>query len=590
MDFQCLFDILPYQQAQYPTAVALARKDGLHWKTFSTAECLEQVQKVSAGALQLGLKRGDKVAIIADQGSPEWHFIDFGMLQVGVVVLTIYANLSDKALLHVLHQSGIKYCFVQDRAIYLRVQHIQSNIVGLKQIYTLTKTADLPHWEEVLIAPTAYQLQQIHALRAVIHEEDLATIIYTPGTTGLPKGVMLSHKNLVTSIRLMLAHTSINCDKAAISVLPISHIFQRLLSLVYIVAGVSIYYANESEQLLSDFQEIRPHYIAIMPNTLKRMYDRILKRGDFLSPTRKKLLHWSLKVGEEYPEQGISFFYWIKLQLASLFTYRRWRKLSGKRLEEIIVGMDVAPIHLLKLPIAAGFNLKEIYGLTETTSIISINKFNAGSYHFGTVGKKMLDVRVKMDTSQSGEIWVKGENVMLGYYQLDESDSNSLKADGWFKTGDKGQINQNQFLTLVGREDFIFETSSGRLVSAQQIERYFLNTPYIKQCLLTGIDRSHLSLLVVPAFAMLKKWCQENEIDWTNFQSLVAHPKVDQLFKTLINNINKLLQEDTRITSFYLLYQEWNVENGLCTPTGKVNRALIQTKFRREIASMYDDL
>ncbi len=583
MNFQCLFDILPYQQATYSNNIALARKDGLQWITFSTSDCLEQVQKVSAGALQLGLKRGEKIAILASQGSPEWHFIDFGMQQIGVIVLPIHAALSEKELLQVLKNTGIKYCFVQNRELHDKIQNIQSNVLSLKKIYTLVESSDLPYWKDILTIPTAHHLQQIQALRAVIHEDDLATIVFTPGITTTPKGVMLSHKNIVSGVKSLLSLTDINCDKVAMSIIPISYIFERVVTFTYMAAGVSIYYTNESKKLLSDLHEVRPHYISSTPAMLKRIYGAVLKRSYSLPTTKYRLFQWSLKVGMQYPDQKISLLYWFKLQLATLLTFNRWRVIAGKQLDTIIVGTDHLPAHLARLFTAAGFNIKEIYGLTETAAMLTINQFESGSYRFGTSGKPLPSVELKIDNEALGEVLVKGDNVMLGYF----NGYHSSTSEGWFKTGDFGMVDEDGFLRVIDKQANYFEYKDGISISLRQLEEKLLTSPYIQQCLIVGKQRPYLTALIIPNFDLLSRWCEQNEVAFERKPSLVIQPKVERLFQKIIEEVNESLQAQERIDAHYLLFEAWTVENGLITSIGKIKRQAIQAKFQREIESLY---
>ncbi|NJK84082.1 MAG: AMP-binding protein [Saprospiraceae bacterium] len=398
---------------------------------------------------------------------------------------------------------------VQNRELYQKVQQIQSSVLSLKQIYTLERLPDVAHWTALSQEPTARNLLDIQSLKAAIHEDDLATIVYTSGTTGEPKGVMLSHKNIVSNIKATIALVPINCDKITISFLPLSHIFERMVTYTYLATGASLYYIQHIETLLDDLQRIRPHYFTVVPRLVERAYDTILERATTLSPLRKKILFWSIKVGKQYPERRLNFGYWCKLQLATVLVFNRWRAMAGWRVEGIIVGAASLAPELGRLFTAAGFNLREGYGLTETSPVIAFNRFEPGGYRFGTVGIAVPSVEIKIDGEEEGEILVKGPNVMLGYYNKPDDTQAVLLPEGWLRTGDVGKIVHRHFLQITDRKKDIFKTSSGKYVAPQPIEALLKTSPYIAQSMIVGFQRPYITALIVPHFTLLKQWCEE---------------------------------------------------------------------------------
>lgn len=593
MDFHRLFDLFYYQQAKYPNKVALASKHGLKWKTYNTAECLEQIERVSAGLLQLGLVRGDKIAIMTQQGCPEWNFLDLGMQQIGVITVPLHATLGRKELLYILQDAEIKYCIVQDRELHAKVKEVQANVLSLKGIYTITEQPDLPHWKALMTMPTAKHLADIQAFKAVIHEDDLATIIYTSGTTGEPKGVMLSHKNIVSNIKSTIALIPLNCDKIVLSFLPLSHIFERMATYTYIAVGASLYYAQRLDLIQDNLREIRPHYLTAVPRLIEKMYDGIQERANALPTLLRRMYLWSVKIGEKYPNKKVSFVYWWKLQLAYLIAFRRWQRLTGGRIEGVIVGAAALQPRLNRLFTAAGFNLKEGYGLTETSPIISFNRFEPGGWRTGTVGIPLPSLDLKIDKgdeeeAEEGEILVKGPNVMMGYYNKPEETAKVLDEEGWFRTGDVGKIVHKRFLQITDRKKDIFKTSHGKYVAPQQIENLLKSTPFIEQCLIIGFKKAYVTALIVPNFAVLERWCEENEVHWTAPQYMVINPKIEKLFAELIDGFNKELLRHEEVRKHHLLHEEWTIENGLFTPTMKAKRELILDKYNREVSEMYN--
>ncbi len=591
MDFQRLFEILPYQKAKYPQKIALASKPGFRWKTYSTLDCLEIINKLSAGLLDLGLKKGEKVGILAHIGSPAWNFTDFALQQIGVVVVPIHATSNQSVLEFILNDAEIKYCFAATHKLYEKASLAKGNALGLKKIITFEKLPDVPHWEELLTLPTAEHFAALQTFKAAIHEDDLATIIYTSGTTGNPKGVMLSHKNIISNIKAIISLVPVNCNKRTISILPISHIFERMVTYVYMAAGASLYYVENPESLFENMREIRPHFFTAVPRLLEKIYDNILEEGNKKNAFRRKILHWTLAVGERFDgRRKLGFGYWLKLALANFLVYRHWRKAIGNRVEGIFVGAAALQPKLGRLFSAACIAVREGYGLTETAPAVAFNQFEPGLFRFGTVGIPVPGVEVKIEGANEkaeGEIFVKGPNVMLGYYKKPEETAKVLCADGWLKTGDVGKFVQKRFLQITDRKKNIFKTSSGKYVAPQIIENQLKSSNFIEQCLVIGFARSYVTALIVPSFPMLQNWCEENEVHWTAPQFMSINPKVEKMMSGIIEQCNRHLESHEKVRKFTLLHEEWTVEKGEVSPTMKVIRGVILERYQKEIDKMY---
>lgn len=591
MDFRRIIDIFPYQKAKYPNKVSLACRQELQWQHYSTEDCMEQFERVSAGMLELGLNRGDKVAIMTPYGSPVWNFLDIGMQQIGIIVVPIHASITNRELLYVLNDAGVQYCIVQNRELHQRLKALQANVLSLKKIFTIEKLPDIPYWKELSIAPTAKHLADMTALRAAIHEDDLATIIYTSGTTGDPKGVMLSHKNIVSNIKATLASIPLNCDKRALSFLPMSHVFERMVTYTYMAAGASIYYTEDIANLTTTMREIRPHYFTAVPRLLEKAYDHIQERAKDLPLAMRKVLNWAVRVGEQYPDRRISPMYWWRLKLAELLVFRIWRRATGRKIEGVIVGAAALQPNLARLFTAAGFNIKEGYGLTETSPVVAFNRFEPGGHYFGTVGMPLPGVEVRIaepDEEGEGEIQVCGPNVMLGYYNKPEATTAIFTADGWLKTGDIGKFQHKHFLSITDRKKDIFKTSQGKYVAPQHIEQILKASPYIEQCMIVGHNRSFVAVLLVPNFVMLEQWCAENKVHWTAPQFMVLNNKVEQFYEQLIEDKNEALNAHEKIRRIILLHEEWTVQDGAFTLTMKVKRPVLLARFRKEIEAVYE--
>lgn len=591
MDFRRLFDILPYQQARYPQKVALAFKRDNHWKTFSTEACIRLIDKVSAGMLDLGLNKGDKVGIMMYGGNPYWNFLDLGLQQIGVVVVPLHPNWNQKDLTFILKDSDIKYCIVFNRELYDNIAPIQQTIRNFKGIFTIEPLPDLPSWDNLLTEPNEKHLEALQAFKAAIHEDDLATIIYTSGTSGTPKGVMLSHKNIISNIKSTIAISPINCDKRVFSFLPLTHIFERTITYSYLAVGASIYYANRPDTLMEEMREIRPHYFTAVPRLLEKMYEFIVTASNSRSSFSRRVTKYALKIGKKYTgDVGLSLGYWLQLQLADVLVYRHWRRALGGKVEGVAVGASALQPELSRLFSAAGVEIREGYGLTETAPIVSFNRFDPGGTRFGTVGIPIPGVEVKIDNPDEegeGEILVKGPNIMLGYYNRPELTQKVINSEGWLHTGDVGKIVFKKFLKITDRKNDIFKTSSGKFVAPQKMETLIKTSPYIEQVLIIGYNKPFLTALVVPSFTELKDWAEEQGIHWTAPQFMVHNTKVVQFLEEERERLNESLPNYQKVRKYTLLHEEWTEHNGMLTPTLKPRRKAIETLFEKEVQKMY---
>lgn len=591
MDFTRLFDLLPYQAQRYPQQVALAEKINGQWKKYSTEECLKKIDQLSIGFLQLGLKAGDSVGIMSAVGSPPWNFVDLALQQIGVIVVPIHAAIQPAQLTYILKDANIQYCFVADEGLYHQVHGVKANAPELKKIYTFVKLPKIPHWEELLIKLDPDQKKVLQHKREQIKEEDLATIIYTSGTTGQPKGVMLSHRNIVSNIKSTITLLPIDAQKRTISFLPMSHIFERMAVYAYFVAGVSLYYARSTDHILEDIQDVRPHYFTAVPRLLERMYDSILEQADGKSRIKRSIIRWSLQIGKRFKSwRRMNIGYQLKLALADLLVYRHWRKVLGGKVQGVIVGAAALQPELGLLFSAAKIEIREGYGLTETSPAIAFNRFEPGGVHFGTVGIPVPGVELKIDDPNEygeGEIVVRGPNVMMGYYQKPKLTKEVIDEEGWFRTGDVGKIVYKRFLQITDRKKDIFKTSSGKYVAPQKIESLIKSSRYFSQCMSIGFNRPYVTALIIPNFVHLERWCQENKVHWTAPQYMVHNPKVIDFFESIIQKINSQLDKEAKVRRICLLHEEWSVTTGEYAQTLKLKRDVILDKFSKQITEMY---
>ncbi len=593
MDFLRLFDILPYQQMRFPNPSAIRVREGDGWRAFSTDTCIEEINKVSAGLLQLGIQQGDKVAIMAHTGSPYWNFFDLGAQQIGAVVVPLHATLSMDELLYILQDAQVRCCFVADIDLCEKAYQAKSQLTDLQHIITLMPVVGARHWPNFAVAPDDAIQKEIAQRRQQVYPEDLATIIYTSGTTGEPKGVMLSHRNLVSNIKSIIALIPVAYDKRVFSFLPLSHVFERMVTYTYLATGASLHYPASRDTTMQDLRAARPHYFTAVPRILERVYDAIMaevrKRPLFV----RRIVKWAIAFGEHYNETRRLPLpdYWLKRFLADVIVFRQWRRQLGGTVEGIAVGAAALQPRLGRLFSAAGIPIREGYGLTETSPVVAFNRFEPGGVRFGTVGIPIPGVEVRIEQPNEdgeGEILVRGPNVMMGYYGKPEATQAVLDAEGWLHTGDVGKMIYRRFLQITDRKKDIFKTSSGMYVSPQHLENHLRTSSYIEQCMIIGFKRPYVAALILPNFSMLEQWCREHNVHWTSPPYMVLNNRVLKMMEQEIAHLNEPLAHHQRIRRFVLLHQPWSEHTGELTPTLKARRQVLLEKYSKEIESLFD--
>ena len=602
MDFTRLFEIMDYQQKRYPQQMALAGRERGKWHTWSTADLLAGRDRLSAGLLHLGFHKGDRVGMLAHCGSPQWTIADAAMLQTGIIPVPIHATARPDELGHIVHDAGLRGCFVSNVDM---VEKIKSAGIKLEYVFSFENQEDSNGsasnrpdaaiaWDALLREPDRPDRDKIQYLRDCIGENDLATLLYTSGTTGQPKGVMLTHANIVSNVKSVLAIVPVGPEVTAISFLPLSHIFERMVMYVYQAAGTPVWYADAVENLPRILPEVRPHFFTAVPRILERMYERLLEERNRGGVLKRKILDWAIALGERFPYSGARAMpvdYFFKRQLADILVFRHWRKRMGGRIRYIAVGAAALQPRLGRLFSAAGIEVREGYGLTETSPVISFNRFEPGGVHFGTVGRPApgMEVRiVEPDEAGEGEIEVRGPSVMAGYYHLPDETAARFTADGWFKTGDLGRFEFKRFLKITGRKSEVFKTTTGKFVAPAFVEQQLMLSPFVSQAMATGLNQPFVGALIVPNFDMLEEWCKEQNVHWTAPQFMVLNPRVHKLFRQEIERINEeRLGTIEKIRAFHLLHEPWTSDNGLLTPTLKLRREVMHKQFEEEIKQLF---
>ncbi|HNY54250.1 MAG TPA: long-chain fatty acid--CoA ligase [Chitinophagales bacterium] len=589
MSYTRIFDIIENQLSVCPLDKCLSRReDKKTWKSYSTQEFIATANKLSQGLLQLGLQKGDTIAIISTTNRPEWHFTDLACMQIGVVDIPVYPTISSKEYEFIFNHAEVKYVFVSDKLMYRKISQIIPNIPSLKGVYSFDEVENVKHWKQ-LLADNDELSKKVADIRQSIQPNDLATIIYTSGTTGVPKGVMLSHNNIVSNVKDCLIAIPLQKKEIVLSFLPLSHVFERTINYVYFAGCVSVYFADGLETISEHLQDIRPHYFTTVPRLLERVYEKIIKKGQSLTGLKRQLFFWSLKQAQEN-ELGKprSFSENSNLIVANKFVFNKWRDALGGRIKAIICGSAPLQPRLATIFTNAGIPVLEGYGLTECSPVVSVVPFRPKDFRAGCVGKLLPSVQVKIEGD--GEILIKAPNVMLGYYKNEEETAKVFDKDGWLLTGDVGEFTADGFLKITDRKKELFKTSGGKYVAPAPIENKLKESEYIDQIALEGDGEKYISALIIPNFENLKEWCAKHDITTISNGELIHNQEVKQLFKDIITEFNVNFGKVEQIKQFELLADEWTVENGLLTATMKLKRKVIKEKYKDLIETFYNKI
>ncbi|WP_250419074.1 MULTISPECIES: AMP-dependent synthetase/ligase [Pontibacter] len=593
MEPKRLFDCLTYQLQNFPLEDMFAAKENGEWRKYSTPEVQHKVNQLSAGLLAAGITRGDgtiegrdKIAIIS-QNCPEWMFVDMAIQQIGAVSVPVYPNINDNELQFILQDAGIKMAFVGDKLLHKKMERIQANLSGFDTIYSFKPVEFVPHWSELLADVTEDVLAQLEHYREQVLETDLATILYTSGTTGIPKGVMLSHHNMISNVfgsARIIQEIGVH-GKRALSFLPLNHAFERMATYCLIYSGTSIYYAKGMDKISANLREVKPTLFTTVPRLLEKVYEGIVAKGKELKGLKRTLFFWALKLAEQFEiNKPLPLSYRLQLALADRLIFSKWREAMGGELKAIITGAAACQIRLLKVFTAAGIVIQEGYGLTETSPIISGNRYNEAGRMFGTVGPLLDGVEVKI--AEDGEILAKGPNVMMGYYKRPDLTAEVMDGE-WLRTGDIGTMVDGKFLKITDRKKELFKTSGGKYVAPQPIENKLVESDWIEQIMVVGEQQKFVGALVVPAFQTLKQWYTQQGKPYPGDQAVTNDKQIKALIRDAINNYNKQFNPVEQVKKFVLMPNQWTIENGELTPTLKLKRRVIVKKYEDMIGSMY---
>ena len=583
---QRVFDIPTFQLEKYNEIDIFSSKINGKWEGIKTNHFLNRVKNISKGLYGLGVRPNDKVAIISENRL-EWNLLDFAIQQIGAVVVAMYPNISDEDYKFIFNDAEIKYCVVSNDNLYQRLLGIKDEITTLEFVFTFNSYPHLPHWFELIGKGFDVSDETLNELRNNVQPDHIATLIYTSGTTGNPKGVMLSHKNLLADVISSEYSFPIAAYDKALSFLPACHAYERCFHYVYMYMGVTIYYAESMDVIGENMKEIKPEIFSAVPRVLEKVFDKIMATGEQLSGIKRKLFFWAIALGEQYDvdEANHSTWYKIQLKIARKLVFSKWRAALGGNIKGIASGSATLQERLLKIYLAAGIPIWEGYGLTEAGPCVSVNCIKRG-IKIGTVGIPLINIDVKL--AEDGEILVKGDNVMVGYYNNPTATAETIK-DGWLYTGDIG-VFEGKFLKIIDRKKEMFKTSGGKYIVPQQIEKKLVESKFIEQAIVIGEGKHFPAAIIVPAFQNLREWATIHHRDILNLskEEFLNHDIVKNKVQDEINISNLNFGNWEQIKKFAIIPNEFTIETGELTPTLKMKRKVILKKFDSIIQNIYN--
>lgn len=587
MDLTRTFDILDLYRNQYKgKADAFAGKVNKQWIKHSSEDYVTNAESLSYGLLAMGIGKGDKIVTISNN-RPEWNFLDMAMSQMGVIHVPLFTTLTEQGYIDNINDCGAVMVMVSDKRLVDKITSIRQSVGTVQHLYSFDEVESVGNWKEILKSGQEKKEEfagQLEELKSGIKPDDCVTLIYTSGTTGDSKGVLLSHRNLLSTAQVAANVFELQSEHRYLSILPICHVGERMGCYQTQLSGCSIYYAENLATIAADLQDIKPHGFGAVPRILEKVYDKIIARGKKLTGIKKTLFFWALDLGLKYKINGQNGpWYELQLSIANKLIFSKWREAMGGNVISIGVGGAALQPHLERVFWSAGIKLLNMYGLTETAPIITINRAESPLLKLGTVGAKVDGVDVKI--AEDGEILCKGPNVMLGYYNNEEATKDVL-VEGWFHTGDIGNVDEDGFLRITDRKKEIFKLSNGKYVSPQAIENKFKESVYVDQLMVVGEGEKFTSAIISANFEALNAWCSENGIKGSK-EEKIRHPEVGKLFNGIVSEFNQALDKDEKIKRHRLVADEWTPDSGELSPTLKLKRKIIAARYDSHIKEVF---
>ncbi len=584
-----LFDFPYYQLEKYSIQDALVTKQNNVWIKTSTQEYIDKANAISRALLRMGVQKNDKIALITSTNRTEWNIMDIGILQTGAQTVPIYPTISENDYEYILNHSGASYCFVSDAEVLRKVNLIKQNVPTFIEVFSFNEIEGCKNWNELLILGENQNNQDVVEDRKnSINTNDLATIIYTSGTTGRPKGVMLSHQNIVSNVFAGVLRIPIDPGNSrTMSYLPVCHILERFYLYLCQYYGVSIYFGESFDKIGENLREVKPNLITGVPRVLEKVYDKIHAKGAELKGLKKILFFWAVNLGVRFEPYGANgWFYELQLKIARKLIFSKWKEGVGGNLELIACGSAALQPRLARIFAAAQITIMEGYGLTETSPLVAINDMRNKGFKIGTVGKIIDKVEVKI--AEDGEILCKGPNIMLGYYK-DEQQTKEVIVDGYFHTGDIGEIDSEGFLKITDRKKEMFKTSGGKYISPQLLENAMKQSRFVEQIMVIGDGQKMPAAFIQPNFDFVKEWAKIHGIVIGNTnKEIISNPELIHRIHEEVNEINKKFGSWEQIKRFELTPDIWSIEDGHLTPTMKLKRKVVMEKYKDLFQKIYN--
>jgi long-chain acyl-CoA synthetase len=584
MEFTRVFDLLPYQLAKFPKADSLASKVNGEWVKYSTAEYFKIANQLSVGLMNLGIGKDDKISIVSSN-RPEWNFIDMGIQQLGAVSVPVYPNITIEDYRFIFKDSEAKIIFVANEELF----HKATEAVAGRdvKIFTFDVVKGAVHWKSLMDNVNEGDFAKLEPYKAAVLPNDVLTMIYTSGTTGTPKGVMLSHSNLVSQCKAAAELMPVNEECRAFSFLPLCHVYERMLCYVYQSFGLSIYYAESMDTISENLKEVHPHIFVTVPRLLEKVYDKIVAKGAQLTGIKKMLFFWAHDLGMKYElNTDMGWWYTFRLKLANKLIFSKWREALGGELKVVVSGGAALQPRLARVFSAAQIVIMEGYGLTETSPVIAVNHWQERNRKIGTVGPIFPGVQVKI--APDGEILTKGPHIMLGYYKRPDLTAEAIDTEGWFHTGDIGEMTDyGKYLKITDRKKEMFKTSGGKYIAPGNMENKFKESRFIEQIMVIGESQRFPAALIVPAFAFVKDWCELKGIECKTREEMVKNILVKDRIQKEVDELNEGYAKYEQIKKIELINDEWTIQAGELTPTMKLKRRNIVAKYQMLIDKLY---
>lgn len=538
--------------------------------------------------IESGIRPGDKIATIINN-RPEWNYFDMAISLIGAVQVPVYPTISDEHIRYIFTDAQIGGLIVNDAQVWERIRVIAGEMPSLKTIIAIDATEGLESMDHLLnMYQSDYPSEKVTEISQTIQPSGLFSINYTSGTTGRPKGVMLSHQNLISNFTALSRILKQQPAKRAVSVLPLSHIYERILNYTYQNCGTSIWYIDGFDKLREELAEAQPEIFCAVPRIMEKLFDAIMAKGRDLKGLHKFLFFRALAIGQEYePYKSFSWAYQLRLVIMRKLVFSKWHEALGGKLVSIVSGGASLNPRIARILWAAGFKIMEGYGLTETSPVIAVSNFLKGGVKIGTVGPVLHGVEIKF--AEDGEILVRGPNVMLGYYNRPDRTAEVIDSDGWFHTGDIGRMIENKFLQITDRKKEIFKTSGGKYIAPQVLENRFKESAFIEHILVVGENRKHPAAIIVPAFEYLRNWCRVKEIPYSSDGEMIQNARIKNRIENEIYEINQHFGRHEQIKKWEFISDRWTCDSGELSPTLKLRRRFLNQKYAGLIEKMYEN-